>query len=633
MSSNNLVSSVTAHFLIYFRLLTIQASGSHEQKLIIRLNEFFGFDHNIYLFHSSIDINRFIHWTEKWHSTTPQSVYVFHNTNDNVTGLESIKKIRSKNTFLIVVPECGGFKCNINLLKQLKNIQYMQVSMKIGFFYNTDTAPGSEDLDQLFKWSWEKFIINIFIATHSLYNDDRGLHIFTYNPFGMFKVNNVTDSKSFGNYFLSQLSNFQQYPFLTSTDDHIDDREYNRNLWDTVVGLMNATFYLPDKSVPPASLQNMMFVERYRSTRTFALNRSTFNIVYHFLSTPVAVIVPEGLPYVGLSAYFQVFLTYNLLDYTLITILLAIVALTLLRLKRKRRLSLLRSVIEVFNLIMNDNGQIKYQRLSLIEAMILVPLTFAGVIFVNLISSVFTSYFTTTLKHHPIDTIDDLYNSSLVIYTWNAGWAQNIKSWLPYPYSEWNWTDKIRSMERAKFQELLDVFDTERFYLENLISANIRLQIQKRFNIYGYHISQVRFRGALSTYFTGYDHPFTERINDIVHRLFQSGLCTQWQKNFSRNVENRLVKRNLNITAISKHAPIDNFEVPMIIVYGWVASTIVFLIEILSIRTTCYNVFRGVAKHKARKIWKQFRGKCNFTNILSAIKQKQKGGCEKSEKY
>src|ERR1700761_7889418 len=89
-------------------LLPIICGVHQELKLIRDLNDFFNFDHNILLLDSSIDTTCFVDG-----ESTPKSLYVFESDNDNITELESLTEINSKNTFMVVVPGSSDFDINL----------------------------------------------------------------------------------------------------------------------------------------------------------------------------------------------------------------------------------------------------------------------------------------------------------------------------------------------------------------------------------------------------------------------------------------------------------------------------------------------------------------------------------------
>lgn len=102
-------------------LLPIYFAEYQEGKLIGELNNFFNFDHNVFLLDSSVDRNRYIDIRRR--EVTPQSVYVSQNVDDNFTELKSLTEINSKNTFIVVVLPSSNFCINLNLLNGLKEVQ------------------------------------------------------------------------------------------------------------------------------------------------------------------------------------------------------------------------------------------------------------------------------------------------------------------------------------------------------------------------------------------------------------------------------------------------------------------------------------------------------------------------------
>lgn len=167
----------------------------HEALLLDRLNSAFGFDHNIFLAHSSEESNRFISNMNRSHCT-PQSSQTFQNFDDDgikLRNLETFRMIGGKNELLIVaVPKDTKFdKTLLSILLLVKEIQLLKVNIKIGIFFSTFVP--NDDLKNLFEWLWSKRIINVFAAFH--FNGEphpQSLNVFNFNPFGTFKVVNIT---------------------------------------------------------------------------------------------------------------------------------------------------------------------------------------------------------------------------------------------------------------------------------------------------------------------------------------------------------------------------------------------------------------------------------------------------------
>lgn len=129
------------------------SAKNHEQisEITSEMTDFFNLNQTIFLFDSSVDIDRFISARGYF---TPQSLYVYQSDDDHISDLESVKKVMSRNTFRIVVPGTANYELNFYLLTRVKKIQRLQVD--IGIFLSNFTS--IEDLQQ---------IINIFAATYS----------------------------------------------------------------------------------------------------------------------------------------------------------------------------------------------------------------------------------------------------------------------------------------------------------------------------------------------------------------------------------------------------------------------------------------------------------------------------------
>ncbi len=185
------IRSIVSILSIIILMNSQGTNGMENQKvkLIDELNNFFDFDHNIFLYDSSVDIDRFIS-TE--YSLTPQTVYVFEGADDdNVFQSKSLTKITSKNTLLIIVLGSVKFGSNLDLLERVKTIQRVQVRMKIGIFL--PQIDSTKDLQDLFEWFWYRRIVNVLVALYSeafeaLDSPESSRIIFLFNPFPTVRV-------------------------------------------------------------------------------------------------------------------------------------------------------------------------------------------------------------------------------------------------------------------------------------------------------------------------------------------------------------------------------------------------------------------------------------------------------------
>lgn len=250
--SYNVISTIINTLLIISRQY-------QEAEILRQLNDFFKFDHNIFLLDSSVEVDNFIpFYTELQSEYTPQSIYFFKSVDDNSLSLETVNKIKSKNTFLIVVPDNSSIKNNLKLMTLVKEIRQLKINMKIGVFFSHSVL--TDNLHELFELCWKNGIVNIFAALYSENITESSfkslLNIFTYNPFGSFKVVNVT-GKSFDHFFLNKNPNFQQHTIRTAilentwtkhSNDSLHYELANEKLWQSVFRVLNAPRQLQYRS-------------------------------------------------------------------------------------------------------------------------------------------------------------------------------------------------------------------------------------------------------------------------------------------------------------------------------------------------------------------------------------------------
>lgn len=105
--------------------------------------------------------------------------------------------------------------------------------------------------------------------------------------------------------------------------------------------------------------------------------------------------------------------------------------------------------------------------------------------------------------------------------------------------------------------------------------------VQNRLNIFGYYITKITTGKRYTSAMTNIDFPFIERVNEINHRLYQSGLYRKYLNDLSFKYETYLLQKNCNISGYrKKDSFVESFEFPKFIIYGWCAGVIVFVIEI-----------------------------------------------------
>ncbi len=538
---------------------------SQEASLIGDLNNYFKFDHNVLLLDSSAVTDHFIGC-----GNYPKSVYVFESAHGNVTGFKSLREIKGKNTFTIVVPGSSSFSKNLNLLKKVRRIHRLDTNMKLGLFFRNFTS--LDEIRAHFQWFKDQLIVNVFAATYSDIEaiestwSERSLNIYTFHAFGTFEVK-VARRTMYKEFFPSLNFNFHQHklrvvPFI---------KIMNERFWLAVLQIMNATFtntaitFDVDSRLVPLASSSSEF-PRYP--------------IYPHLLTHEKLIVPEARPYSNFLAYLQRLTTHALFGYSLGVIALTVSILSTCRYIEKKKSLFCQSLSDVLNLLINDNNYIKYQLLSRAENIIIVPLTFAGLVIVNGFLSNFQSYLTKPVLQTQLKTIEDIYYSPFTIIV-PPGWKQKALDTVTYLSTHQDWNKKIIELESLKFSDLILTFNTSTCYLMSDMDVAMMLSVQRRLNTNGFYDAGIKVTRSLGVYRISERFLFFDRLNEIIHWTHSSGLFYKWISESSVEHERLIV--NNNREKFKNHQAVDvvKFEFLMIIVYGWIASTILFTIEVL----------------------------------------------------
>lgn len=296
------------------------------------------------------------------------------------------------------------------------------------------------------------------------------------------------------------------------------------------------------------------------------------------------IFVPEAVAYSEFSAYLRTITSDSFFGYSLVAVAALMILLSIFRYIEQKKILIFQSAADVINLIMNDNGAIKYQKLTRIEACLIIPLTFAGLIFVNGLLSTLKSYLMQPVIQPQIDTIDDIYKSQLPIVI-NGDYisANNVANMLEDISKHGDWIDKVRVVNTDKMDDTMCTFNrtVSLFCLEQ--HAKIILKYQKQLNVKGYHIpSQTYLYTALTSFNVSADFPFIERLNEILFWLRESGLFEKLTvEDYRELVKIRSKKFGLHVGRISEEVDIERFSIPMFVIYGWLTGIFVLLIEII----------------------------------------------------
>lgn len=580
-------------------LLLIVAATHPEQNLISQLNNHYKFDHNIFLLHSTVDRERFFdspHSTTKPPEITPQSVFVFKNVRNRITGLETLTAITSKNTFLIVSP--GHFKADAILLRHIKRIQLLDINMKIGILFSGIVS--TYKMKKLLDWCWKHRIVQIFIAFEStgnpsqLPNSNNFLNIFRLNIFQTFDVINVTGSESIDRVFPSEFLNYNRYPLRIAEPQRPSDTDF----WHAILQVLNASsaFVSPDKFFSYSMTEWCDYDDGVDVVGQLQGYVPEVNFLYPIYTLTAVIVVPEAIPYSSFTNYLTAIASDQLFISIFITILVTVSFLTGIRYIKERKIKIFQSTVDVLNvLLINDNANITYQRLCLAEVFILSALTFGGFAIVNVITSMFQSHLTRPYKQFEIDTIEDLYRSPFPVVT-SDGYTDSLNELLNNLYEHEGWTEKMQSMEVPEFIEQINTFNASMSFPFDQARAERLIKLQKQLNIRGYRIpSESHLEDIWTSYVSCDDYPFIDRLNDIIHRIQSAGLFERWFEKELQEWLQHIRVRNRNITRETMGDIVfDQFQFVEFIMYGYVAAGLVFVLEILWSKVKMIKVVRRV---------------------------------------
>lgn len=551
--------------------------GEHHPEwfFINQLNSEFGFDHNIFFFHSSVETNRFV--SSMYHNMKYTTRSLF--TMDDMMKLSVVEQNRtSKAELWIVAAGSLDIKSVVETLSLIKKIQVWKANSKIGIFFSLIWS--NHDLYELFTWCWNHRILNIFAAFRaptSTASGSQTLNIFNYVPFGTFKVVNVTGTKSLRRIFHEKISNFQGHSFRLAVIADDDLVQYSSTvafsngpdemLWQAVFSVINASYsiFLVKGSLEPIDVMDNGTVDIHGDL-TDILNQQIVTI-YPMVLEIVSMVLPEPRPYGTFQAYIQIATSTGFMGYSLGTVLAVVLVLMCSRRINSRNILLYQCFIDVMNLLLYDNTAIKYQRMSFSEIMLILPITFAGFIIVNGFLSSLKSQLTQPMMQPRIETIDEFYNSPIPMTTPNEYWlakdAEMLNNLLNH---EGNFTPKMRVIEYSKFVEQIIAEEMFSFAEYNSI-AKFMCKHKK------YYITKIQMQRIWYSHNLRSDCPFIDRFNEIIYRITQAGLYEKWWRDAS--VEDRVFR---NASGEELHG--EQFSAPIFIVYGWIVGIFVFVVEV-----------------------------------------------------
>lgn len=588
-------------FVVYIHLVGRIQANSQEVDLIKKLNQFYLFDHNLILIESTTNLDKFINVPESL-CCVPQTLYVFEDISEEM-NTKSIS--RSTNTFMIIGLKGINLERNLIFLTKIKDFQRDNNNLKIGLFI-IESLPTSDYLLQLFKWFWQNSIVNIFVAYSAqtgieIHHSEYSLHIYTFNPYGTFDLINLTDSESLSDYFPKYCYNLRQHSIRIAVHNDLNTFIYSKDnpkfggndgkLWQTIFSVTNASYTMVKfvEITDGHDIQDMVMNGTIdlgpQSHPLFAWNSPIY--LYPIYMDTVAIIVPSAEPYAEFAAYLETFFDYTLFYALLLTMFLVITSLTLIRYMKYQRILFFQSVADVINLFMNDNMAIDYRNLYRAESFIILPSTLAGFVIINIILSILTSFLTRPMDQPELNTFADIERSPFPVM---VPTQKNVDQLVEDFKHIWNidWSHKIASSSFDEFLRQILSFNTSICFVYFGSKVKNLLEHQKRLNIRGFRIPTQTISQTIFCYVVPVDYPLKHCFNEIIQWIMNAGLYWKWtDESYFEFVEKGYFSKTVNGAERSG----EKYYVPMFIVYGWIGSGFVFIIEIVWNRIKEKNVY------------------------------------------
>lgn len=382
---------------------------------------------------------------------------------------------------------------------------------------------------------------------------------------------NVTTRKTCEDLFPNLDINCHQHTFRVAP---FRIRTYER-FWLATLKVMNATFTIEKVRRRAAQDYFMVGTDIVPFFHSYSTNTRRFR-VYPVLLTLERIVVPEAVPYSGFYSYLRTLASNEFFAYCTGTVVAIVLTLCVCRYIKEKQILFFESLMDVLNLLINDNGYINYRRLSHAEIFVLGPLTFVGFIVVNGYLSNIQSYVTSPVLQPQMKTFDDIYNSPL-----NIAVPSELRDFfleqVNLQSTDKDWSNKIVGIEKNYRTQFLN-FNTSTSYF--MVDHNIEMlfEVQRQLGIRGFYDTGITVTNSLAVFLMLDSIIFYEKLNDIIHRTHSSGLLNQWQKEHFAELGQRVLNHN---RLKKQRSAEDEFEFPMFVVYGWIASSVFLLIEIV----------------------------------------------------
>ncbi len=235
---------------------------------------------------------------------------------------------------------------------------------------------------------------------------------------------------------------------------------------------------------------------------------------------------------------------------------------------------------DVINLLMNENGFIRYNQLSHSEIAVIVPLTFIGFIVTNGILSSFQSHVTRPVLQHQIHSIEDIYHSPFPVVVFTEGLRDTMISYFSNRTEYKDWDDKI-IVNLTLYSTNFELYEGTMAFFDVIYATNVILKVQNLLNIKGFHDTKIQIKSVPLSYPISDKFLFCERLSEIIQWIEAAGLYDKWAEGDWYSEEQRILAKNIDrLKNLADTADAD-LEFFVVIVFGWIVGFVVFVCEVL----------------------------------------------------
>lgn len=200
-----------------------------------------------------------------------------------------------------------------------------------------------------------------------------------------------------------------------------------------------------------------------------------------------------------------------------------------------------------------------------------------GLIVVNGYLSDLQSYVTKPVLQPQIKTVADIYISPLTIMT-QSQWKDYLLESKNYQEPHEDWDKKTLIVELQAFNAFTFNFNMSTAYVMNDLYLDMLMRIQQRLNMRGYYDTGVVVSRLLCTFPVSDALLFFDKINEVMHWLQSSGLFRRWLAEDFDKIEQQI--RRIHRKRLERIKSNPELDFPTSVVYGWISSAIVLIIEI-----------------------------------------------------